>query len=189
MLYTGVPKPRRKGVPGANKVACAMCGIPGTSVDMVFLHVDAPGYPHTRALVHPECKDIKNPGARPVKIRAEKPAYTTQPAGISLATVTDSITLTAATFAATGTTTATVAQATADPTIALAGTGFTTRSYGYVDFDGVAPQIRATTYYAAISLGMELNPTFDVYARSLVVGVMKHNHGTQISTGITLTIT
>lgn len=188
MLYEGVPRKRKKSVKGANKVACARCGIPGASREMVWHQADAPGFSRIRALIHKECKDVPNPGARPTRTRPMAPPYVQQAISITQTTHTDDITVTAAVFATTGTTSATLAQATADPTITLTGTGFTTRTYGRVGQDAISQALRVTTYTGATSISFELE-TIDLSVHSIWVGAMKYNHGLQGSTSIKLTIT
>ncbi len=188
MLYEGVPRKRKKFVKGANKVACARCGIPGMSKDMAWLQADAPGHPHTRALVHKECKDKSNPGVYPTPARAVSPPYVQQAIGITQTTRADDITVTAAIFATTGTATATRAQAIADPTITLTGTGFTTRTYGRIGQDAISENLRVTTYTSATSIAFELE-TIDLSVGSYWAGAMKSDQGLQGSASIELTIT
>jgi len=84
------------------------------------------------------------------------------------------ITVTSATFAATGTTSATIAQVTADPTVSVVGTGFTTLgTKGVIDAGYVAPKQRVTTVPGSTSLSFELVPG-DIYARSLSVGAVRN---------------
>ena len=188
MLYTGVPPKRRKAVKGANKVACARCGMPGVSKLMVWAQSDSSVHARIRALVHPECKDTPNPGARPTRNRPVRPPYVQQAIGITQTTHTDDITCTAAVFATTGTTSATLAQATADPTINLTGTNFTSRTYGRVRHNSTSPLLRVSTYVGATSITFELD-ALDLNTGTLSVGAAKINAGTQVSAAIALTIT
>ena len=188
MLYEGVPRKRRKAVKGANKVACARCGVPGCSRDMVWQQADAPGYARIRALVHKECKDVPNPGARPTRTRPMKPPYQQQAVSITQTTHTDDITCSAAVFVATGTTSATLAQVTADPTVSLTGTNFTARTYGRVRHNSTGPLLRTTTYVGATNITFELD-ALDLNTGTLSVGAAKINAGTQVSEAIALTVT
>lgn len=188
MLYEGVPRKRRKFVKGTNKVACARCGIPGASRDMVWLQADAPGFPRQRALAHKECKDVPNPGARPTKTRPMAPPYVQQAISITQTTHTDDITVTAAVFAVTGTASATLAQATSNRTINLTGTEFTTRTYGRIGQDAINQNLRTTTFTSATAIAFQLD-TNDLSVGSLWAGAMKYNAGLQGSTSIKLTIT
>lgn len=188
MLYEGVPRKRKKAVKGANKVACARCGVPGASRDMVWLQADAPGFPRQRALAHKECKDVPNPGARPTRTRPMAPPYVQQAISITQTEPADAITVTAATFAATGTTSATLAQATANRQVNLTGTNLTTRTYGRVRHNSTSPLVRVTAFVGATSINFQLD-VLDLNAGALSVGAAKLNAGTQTSAAIAMTIT
>jgi hypothetical protein len=165
-------------VPGANKVACARCGIPGLSLDMDWQHDDSPGYPRVRALVHPECKDMPHPSARAKPTRPVLPPYTTQVATATLESPTDAITVTSATFFTTGTATATLAQVTADPTVVVNGTGFTSgTTFGRVHEGSSLPLRRVTTFVGATQITFELEAQ-DLVDGYLYVGAVKLLRGT-----------
>lgn len=190
MLYSGTPRKRRKDVKGANKIACSICGIPGTSIDMVWTNADAPGYPSVRALSHPECKDRPHPSARAKPTRSTRAPYTTQPATSTLTVSSDDITVTSATFVATGTATATVAQATADPTVTVNGTGFTSgTTFGRVHEGSSLPLRRVTTFVSATQLTFELEATEYTVDGYLWVGAVKLLRGTHAGDPIRLTVT
>ena len=187
MLYTGIPKKRRKGVPGGNKVACARCGIPGLSLDMVWMSPEGRGRPRVRALVHPECDDLPVP--QPVaRVLPNRPPYRQQEIGIDQDTPSDAITCSAAIFVTTGTASATVAQATADPTVRLTGTGFTALTYGRINHSSPGPKLRVTTYVSATRIEFELD-VLDLNDGTLYVGAAKINAGTQVSEARALTLT
>lgn len=175
-LYSGVPRKRKRNLKGSNLVACGRCGITGNSGEMVWMQIDSTGHPHSRILVHPECKDMPHPSVNNPARRArpEKPPYQHQPiintTNVSLQTA--GITLSAATFAATGTTTATVAQVTADPTVNCVGTGYTTACEGRIQANSTMPLVRSTTFGSTTTLSFELE-TKDIVAGTVNVGVVK----------------
>ena len=156
---------------------------------MEWMQAEAPGWPRVRALVHPECKDIPNPGARPAPSRANMPPYRVQSIGISQTSPSDAITVSSLMSLTTGISQLTRAQAANDPTIRITGTGFTSRTFGRVGQNTTNPEVRVTAYTSSTVIEFELDPEDYANAGTLSVGAAKINAGWQVSGSLALTIT